>query len=306
VAERGEPSRLRALISLFGLLFAILLVIYIAVFIFHYVPQKYSRFLDAAIVAIISYIVIRMILGYLNNVLARYLDKASIHPFIFVVRMVGYFIMAVATIAAFGIDVSSIILGSTFLAAVLGLATQSVLANQFAGLLLIVTKPFKIGDRVWIHAWQFSIQYPVIFPKYFSSDLLYNNGFAGTVLDISINYTTLRTQGGEIVRIANNVLTQGAYRLLNKESVVQVRYEIPKYLNFVTLKAEIENSVSSMEGLLDKPSLLVDETTLNTYVILIKAKFETDSSALVRSKILENLISIVEPKRLPNRMGSEL
>lgn len=304
VAGNERPSRLRALISLIGLLFAILLVIYIAVFIFHYVPEKYSRFLDAAIVAIISYIVIRMIIGYLNNVLSKYLERSSIHPIIFVVRMVGYFILAVATIAAFGIDVSSIILGSTFLAAVLGLATQSVLANQFAGLLLIVTKPFKIGDRVWIHAWQFSIQYPVVIPKYFSSDLLYNNGFAGTVLDISINYTTLRTQGGEIVRIANNVLTQGAYRLLDKESVVQVRYEIPKYLDFSSVKEEIEKSVSSMKGLLDIPSLLVDETTLNTYVILIRAKFETDNSSEVRSRILENLIGIVEPKRLPNRMGS--
>ena len=216
------------------------------------------------------------------------------------VRMVGYFIIALAVVASFGINVSSIILGSTFLAAVIGLASQSVLANQFSGLLLIITRPFKIGDRVWIHAWQFSIMYAVIAPKYFSSDFLYNNGFVGKVKDISINYTTLVTDGGEVVKIANNVLTQSAYRITSKTPVVQVRYEIPKYLRFELVKDEILAGLKQMAELRGSPFLAIDETTLNTYVILVRGEFSTTDPSIIRGKIIEMLISTVETKRMPN------
>ncbi len=200
---------LRAFWQLVVLLVIIFVLVYVLSFILHRVPPRYSRFIDAAAVALVAYLSVRILVSYLNSTLTGILGRTRVHPVIFVVRMIGYFVMALAILAALGINVSSIILGSTFLAAVIGLASQSVLANQFAGLLIIITKPFKIGDRVWIHAWQFSIAYGVIAPpKYYSSDFLYNNGFVGTVEDISINYTTLVTDGGEVVKIANNVLTR--------------------------------------------------------------------------------------------------
>ena len=306
-------GRIRTLFSI-GALVAVLVVLLAVVYsfkqIFALLPANYakaingvigySKFIDAIIIAIVSYFIIRVILSYLRRFLSKFLERSTLHPIIFTVRLVGYFVIALAVVSALGINVSSIILGSTFLAAVLGLATQSVLANQFAGLLLIVTRPFKIGDKVWIHAWQFGIAYGVIAPKYFSSDFLYNNGFSGTVMDISINYTTLLTDGGEIVKIANNVLTQGAYRKVSKTPSVQVRYEIPKYLNFDQVKNEILNQIKKFEEIKGEPFLAIDETTLNTYVILIKGTFLTSDPAIIRGKILEMLIKIVESKRLPS------
>jgi small-conductance mechanosensitive channel len=300
VNRERQKRRLWAIGSLFVLLAAILIIIYIITFILKYIPAEYSKYIDALVIAIISYLVVRLILRYIRRVLGKYLDEATLHPIVFMVRMVGYFVIVLAIIASLGINISSIILGSTFLAAVIGLASQSVLANQFAGLLLIVTRPFKIGDRVWIHAWQFSISFAVITPKYFSSDFLYNNGFVGIVKDITINYTTMLTDGGELVKIANNVLTQGAYRIVSKEPVVQVRYEIPKYLKFDQVRSEILTKVKGIDGIKDEPFLGIDETTLNTYVILIKARFLTKDSSVIRGKILEILLDTVEVKRLPS------
>ncbi|EQB69092.1 mechanosensitive ion channel family protein [Cuniculiplasma divulgatum] len=298
--NKKQKDRFLALGSLIVLLAGLLIVVFVVTQILKIIPPAYSKFIDAAIIAIISYVVIRIVLTYIRRVLGRFMDEATLHPIVFMVRMVGYFIIALAVIASFGIDISSIILGSTFLAAVIGLASQSVLANQFAGLLLILTRPFKIGDRVWIHAWQFSISFAVVAPKYFSSDFLYNNGFVGKVKDISINYTTLVTDGGEVVKIANNVLTQGAYRITSKTPVVQVRYEIPKYLKFELVKDDILKNLKQMSELKNEPFLAIDETTLNTYVILIKGEFNTIDPSIIRGKILEMLISTVEGKRLPN------
>jgi len=293
----GRLNHLKILASLIFLLIGILIIVYITVFFLHRIPVSYARFVDAGVIAVISYLILKIITLYVKDVLLKYIDRSKVHPFIFVVNMVGYFIIALAVVASLGIDVSSLILGSTFMAAVLGLAAQSVLSNQFSGLLIIITKPFKIGDRVWIHVWQFSIAYGVIVPKYFSSDLLYNNGFLGTVEDITINFTTLRTDGGEIVKIANNVLTQGAFRLMTDTPVVQVRYEIPKYIDISKVRDEINQKVSSIDGIEGDPVLNIDETTLNTYVIMIKARFHGITPEAARSKVIENVIRIVEPKR---------
>ncbi|MCL4323416.1 MAG: mechanosensitive ion channel family protein [Candidatus Thermoplasmatota archaeon] len=297
---KNHKDRFLALGSLIALLIGLLIVVFVVTEILKIIPANYSKFIDAAIIAIISYVVVRIVLTYIRRVLGKFLDQSTLHPIIFMVRMVGYFIIALAVVASFGINVSSIILGSTFLAAVIGLASQSVLANQFSGLLLIITRPFKIGDRVWIHAWQFSIMYAVIAPKYFSSDFLYNNGFVGKVKDISINYTTLVTDGGEVVKIANNVLTQSAYRITSKTPVVQVRYEIPKYLRFELVKDEILAGLKQMAELRGSPFLAIDETTLNTYVILVRGEFSTTDPSIIRGKIIEMLISTVETKRMPN------
>ncbi len=290
-------NHLKIIITLIFLLIGILVIIYITVFFLHKIPVVYAKFVDAGVVAIISYLILKIITLYVKDVLLKYIERAKVHPFLFIINLVGYFIIALAVVASLGINVSSLILGSTFMAAVLGLAAQSVLSNQFSGLLIIVTKPFRIGDRVWIHVWQFSIAYGVIVPKYFSSDLLYNNGFLGTIEDITINYTTLKTDGGEIVKIANNVLTQGAFRLITDTPIVQVRYEIPKYLDISKIRDEINKNVSNIDGIEGEPSLNIDETTLNTYVIMVKARFHGTTPEAARGKIIEKLIQIVEPKR---------
>ncbi|MHB1439345.1 MAG: mechanosensitive ion channel family protein [Cuniculiplasma sp.] len=300
MGNERRKQRFMAIGALLALLAGLLVVVYIVTEVLKAIPPSYSKFLDAAVIAIIAFLVVRMVLTYIRLVLGKFLDNNTLHPIIFMVRMVGYFIIVLAVIASLGINVSSIILGSTFLAAVIGLASQSVLANQFAGLLLIVTRPFKIGDRVWIHAWQFSITYAVVIPKYFSSDFLYNNGFVGKVKDISINYTTLVTDGGEVVKIANNVLTQGAYRVTSNTPVVQVRYEIPKYLKFDLVRDEILKELRGFKEMTGDPFLAIDETTLNTYIILIKAQFDTNDPSIIRGKIIEMLISTVERKRLPS------
>jgi small-conductance mechanosensitive channel len=57
-------------------------------------------------------------------------------------------------VAAFmlGINVTSALVGAGFLGIVLGLAAQTVLGNVFAGIALLVSKQFKVGDRLTINS----------------------------------------------------------------------------------------------------------------------------------------------------------
>ncbi len=47
-----------------------------------------------------------------------------------------------------GLDAGALAVGGAFTAVVLGLAAQQTLGNLFAGLVLLTTRPFRVGERV--------------------------------------------------------------------------------------------------------------------------------------------------------------
>jgi small-conductance mechanosensitive channel len=65
-----------------------------------------------------------------------------------VAAMVGGLIVVVLLRASFGVDVAALVATSAALSIVIGLALQETLANLFAGLALMLERPFEPGD--WI------------------------------------------------------------------------------------------------------------------------------------------------------------
>jgi small-conductance mechanosensitive channel len=83
---------------------------------------------------------------------------------------------------------ASLLASGAIAAAILGFAARQTLANFVAGVMLAVTQPIRLGDWVSI-----GDQY-------------------GVVEDIRLNYTFLRTLGGERVVIPNELLASGMIR----------------------------------------------------------------------------------------------
>jgi small-conductance mechanosensitive channel len=77
---------------------------------------------------------------------------------------------------------------SAILAAVVGFASRQTLANAIAGLLLAITQPLRIGDLVTVE------------------------GETGTVDDVRLTYTYLRTAAGARIVIPNERLAAGILR----------------------------------------------------------------------------------------------
>ncbi len=190
-------------------------------------------------------------------------------------------------------DLSSLAYGSLFISIILGLAAQTVLSNLFAGILLIIVRPFKIGDRVVLNTWQYGSVLPSYPPKYFSRDFMENSYYRGIIRDITLNYTLLELESGNVVKLPNNIVIQAAITLENIYLWVQARYEIPKFIDFENIKESIFIEIKKMNP--DELSINIDETTLSTYIILIKGKFEGLDSDKIRSEILQKVMKIVEP-----------
>ncbi|MFJ3459679.1 small-conductance mechanosensitive channel MscS [Scandinavium goeteborgense] len=153
------------------------------------------------IVAAIAIIIIGMIIARLvSNAVNRVMRARQIDATVadFLSAMLRYAIIAFTLIAALGrvgVQTASVIavLGAAGLA--VGLALQGSLSNLAAGVLLVMFRPFRAGEYV---------------------DL---GGVAGTVLNVQIFSTTMRTIDGKIVVIPNGKIIAGNIINFSREPV---------------------------------------------------------------------------------------
>ena len=94
-------------------------------------------------------------------------------------------VVAICLVGYVGIDTSGLAALVTSLGVCIGLAVNGALSNLAGGVLLILTRPFRIDD--YIEA----------------------QGYAGTVVDIRITNTKLLTPDNKVVYIPNGVLANG-------------------------------------------------------------------------------------------------
>jgi len=170
---------------------------------------SYAVNIVAAIaIIIVGMIVARIISNAVNRVMrARHID-ATVADFLS--ALVRYGVIAFTLIAALGrvgVQTASVIavLGAAGLA--IGLALQGSLSNLAAGVLLVTFRPFRSGEYV---------------------DL---GGVAGTVLQVQIFSTTLRSADGRMVVIpngkiiANNIINFSREPVRRNEFIIGVAYD---------------------------------------------------------------------------------
>lgn len=153
------------------------------------------------IVAAIAIIIVGMIVArVVSNTINRVMVARSIDATVadFLSALVRYGIIAFTLIAALGrvgVQTASVIavLGAAGLA--IGLALQGSLSNLAAGVLLVTFRPFRAGEYV---------------------DL---GGIAGSVLNVQIFSTTLRTLDGKIVVVPNGKIIAGNIINFSREPV---------------------------------------------------------------------------------------
>ncbi|MDP3301669.1 MAG: mechanosensitive ion channel family protein [Sulfuricurvum sp.] len=120
------------------------------------------------------------------------------------IRILVFGAMIIVAIGKLGISVAPFIaaVGAIFLTA--GLAIQGSVANFAAGISLIISRPFKIGDTILI------------------------NNIYGEVEEIKLAYTTLRTEDEELITVPNKnmigevIVNSFKYRIV--ESTVGISY----------------------------------------------------------------------------------
>jgi len=138
----------------------------------------------AILVLIIGMFMIKWITTRTEKLVSKKNIDATLKPFIMSVTNVGLkIILAVIVISILGIDTTSFVAIFASAGLAIGLAFQGSLSNFAGGVLLLITRPIKVGD--YIEA----------------------NGYGGTVEAIQILYTQLTTVDNKVVHIPNGSLS---------------------------------------------------------------------------------------------------
>jgi small conductance mechanosensitive channel len=212
---------------------------------------------------------------FINNLARKILIKREVEPtlveFLCNVTFWGLrIVLIIAVISKLGIESSSFvaILGAAGLA--VGLSLQGSLSNFAGGILIILFKPFKLGDTILAQ------------------------GVEGTVIDIQIFVTQLQTDNNQIIFIPNGSLSNNT--IVNFSRKNTRRTDLLMTLSYDTAipqaKALILDVVNQNPAVLQnpKPVVVVKELTETGIKIAIRAWVKTPDYAATTSQILESCL----------------
>jgi small conductance mechanosensitive channel len=147
-----------------------------------------ARTFWALVVAAVALLIARAVRGVTMRTLARNRAQANVTVLLGnlaqlgVIVIAGLGILAIYTRDAFGWILTSF----SVVGIVIGLSLQDILKNFFAGVWVLVERPFRIGDSIEV------------------------TGYGGTVEEISFRTTQLRTDDGREVIVPNGTFMTSA------------------------------------------------------------------------------------------------
>jgi len=167
------------------------------------VMQYGSRVLLAAATLIIGWWLINKLTSRLGALLALRHADLALQGFISSLANIILKILLIVSVASMiGIETTSFVAAIGAAGLAIGLALQGSLANFAGGVLILLFRPFRIGD--WIEA----------------------QGVAGTVDSIQIFHTVLRTGDNKTVIMPNGNLSNGIITNTNRQATRKINFNI--------------------------------------------------------------------------------
>lgn len=201
------------------------------------------KILVSIIVFIIGRWIIRLIKNRLAGGLLRKKADPTLHSFFSnLIAVVLNFILIIFIISILGINTSSLValLASAGLA--VGMALSGTLQNFAGGVIIILFRPFKVGDFI-------SAQ-----------------GQEGVVKEIQIFNTIVTTPDNKVIHIPNGILSTGVMTIFTKEETRRVdwTYSISYGDDYDKAKAVLLKLCKDDKRILKDPEPFVEIFQLNT------------------------------------------
>jgi small conductance mechanosensitive channel len=221
-------------------------------------------------------------LGYLTTRLVQYLVVRAVrrtsagapveHALSRVVAIVGITLAFLTALSTMGVDINALIaaLGLTSLA--IGLALKDTIENAITGVLLLIQRPFKVGDVIKV------------------GDVM------GTVTDVAIRTTNVKTLDGLHVLIPNrhvynDVIANWTYYPTRRVTLtVGVAYET----DLAHAYRVLSEAVAATPGVLTEPAPLVsfegfDESSIRM-VFRFWIEWQTTSPISIQTQVTQALM----------------
>lgn len=161
------------------------------------------KLLIAILVFYVGKFIIKKLYDLVYSIMVNRHVDASLTTFVLsLIRMVLYFILIITIIGILGIETSSFLALFASAGVAIGMALSGTLQNFAGGVLILLLKPYKVGD--FIEA----------------------QGFTGTVKEIQIFHTIINTPDNKSITIPNGGLSTGSINNYSREDYRRVDWSV--------------------------------------------------------------------------------
>ena len=199
------------------------------------------RILLAIVILIAGIWLIRLIRKWSGRFIRRRNLDSSLKPFLQgALNILLKILLALALLQVLGIQMTmfAALIGAFGVAA--GLALSGTLQNFTSGILILLLKPFRVGDNIIAQAQE------------------------GTVTSIQLFYTVVLTFDNRTVIVPNSKLSNEVIINLSREGLrrMDIELKLPHKVSFDDVKAVVNEAIDSADDLLNDPPVRVGIDTL--------------------------------------------
>ena len=229
--------------------------------------------ISTLVVLVIGYFVIKLVSVLLENGLRHSrMDKGSHKIIISSVKILLWLVVILTAASMLGIPMASTIALFGVFALAVSLAIKDGLSHFAGGIMILASKPFTVGDYIESKAEEVS----------------------GTVMDIGLIHTRLRTTDNRQVYVPNGVLiastvinsTKESTRILNLVFPISYASDYKKAKQLIQDVVDAQPTVSRKE----KPVIRISEFGSSSVNILCRVWADRDSHEKTKFDILEGVM----------------
>ncbi len=188
-----------------------------------------GKLMAALLVLVLGGLLVKLFLkAFKKSKLIQKTETTVAHFLVNFIRIGLYMILIITAIAIMGVPMASVVAAIASAGVAIGLALQGSLSNLAGGIMILIFKPFRIGDYIT------------------------TGGESGTVVDIGIFYTFLQTPDNRQITIPNGKVMG--------DSVTNVSV-------YKTRRVDLKLSVAYGSDTEKVKAILIDEATKHKLVL---------------------------------------
>ena len=244
-----------------------------------YIEESFPKLLDFAIDVILAIVVFAIgtrVIKWLVKIIKSSMERANLEQGVLtfissLIRYILYFVLVLIILSQFGVTASSVIavLGSAGLT--VGLALQGSLSNFAGGVLILLLKPFVVGDYI----------------------IENSDKQEGTVAEITIFYTKLLTPDNKAIMLPNGTLSNSSIvnvTAMNKRRL-DLRFGVAYDSDIQKVKEILERvAIGDAAILKDEPTNVFVSELMDSYVEMgARGWVKTEDYWATKWRITENV-----------------
>ena len=213
-----------------------------------FIPEIGSAFL----ILVLTLLLARFVRRTISRAMATTKADQNIQSLVVRIGGIAVWLVGLAvTLSVLNVDAAALFAALGLTGAALGFAIRDIIANFIAGVVLLSTRPFKIGDLVTIET------------------------FEGIVEDLAIRATILKTVDGREVAIPNAKVFSAVVikHSLQSSRRVIVNLPIDDSCSFEQVKDIVLNTLKNFEEITEDPAISISITSFSANVINLEVWF---------------------------------